>query len=482
MDANFHIAASSPFQDFLIFNQDKWINMPDEWRNLFYGMSFKIARKKASTAELIFNDELGVIKGLKLLQEGTPILLYFGYATWYDTFGPFVIKDMVSNYDESGRKLFVCKLHDKSSILKAKTKNRKFADKNLVETIKEIADSYGLGYNINDPELADDEDFSEDAPMIQAGMTDAQIMSKISHKFGYVWWVDGDVLHFQRDKESDKEAKRLDWKQGNRLIKTFALEQRKKESNKDSTHGKSKRNSGVNVAKGETYDETSNMADMVKKAEEYLKTSEDKFKQAVGKSGEEKDKAEEKAKAEAANDTIIGKTMMFVDDITGKVTRRVYDKETKTQDAPIEKDDFVGKGNASAANSNLAKRQGAEKLARGAENVKARCELVVPIPGLRPWDVVLCMGIEEAGRYKIVEMEGEMTEGSAPSMRLLLVKKGAMNLSKTDRDKLLADRKNNDVSNKRPEKGVVKVETRSMLKVDRITGAETPVMRKVTKG
>lgn len=183
-------------------------------------VSIRDQDEKAMTASLQIRDETGEIAELGIFGKDTEWTILLGYRTDFQPFGPFKLTSLAFDNAADGVIVITVELMDATHKLAKTTKRRAFESTTLGEVVKQIADEHGMGYQIED---SDKVVFTEDFPLMQAGVSDAQLLRQLATRFGYRFEItDGAIVFKQTQINTDvSTGKVLAWRIGSRNLKSF---------------------------------------------------------------------------------------------------------------------------------------------------------------------------------------------------------------------------------------------------------------------
>lgn len=86
---------------------------------------------------------------------------------------------------------------DKSAKLGDKRRSEKFNNQSLSDIVGRIAADAGLNAVVSDGDAITGKSYDQDEAALILGATDFETLSTLADRHGYVWYVDGDDLHFE---------------------------------------------------------------------------------------------------------------------------------------------------------------------------------------------------------------------------------------------------------------------------------------------
>lgn len=151
--------------------------------------------KKADTGTIVFSDPDAEIFDSRTYRKGAKVVLIMGWSMALEARGPYYVKSQKIVFPEDGDAQLTVEFQDMSHIMNKRQQQRRFDHYRCAEVIQQIAEEHNLGYEIEEPQNVR---FTDNAPLIQANVSNARLLQQLSERYGYVWGVEGETLYFRR--------------------------------------------------------------------------------------------------------------------------------------------------------------------------------------------------------------------------------------------------------------------------------------------
>lgn len=406
-------------------------------------LSITSPKNKAAAGKLILLDKDLTLFDSTIFKKNRRLTFMMGWKHELVTTGPYIIKNVAPAFPETGEVTLIIDFQDKSHKANKKQRKKKWLGKPQ-DILRKIAESQKLGFDIDPIEGVE---FTEDFPLIQANMTDAALIQRLSWRYGYIWGVYGNNLVFKKASDlelsgiqSPREIPVLHYRQGDCSIRSFLPEMkfskggRKKNTTKKTANIDFLLKDGVeDIAKNmESMDLESfakSMADTVGTfdIEEVAKGmgsiigGTDKSSGIVDslfggnpfaiESGQVLDVDTETGNTNSEKELkkIVDNLDNVYDPETGKWSKRKEDQRTKAfeeDDATLDSDIGDESGAATPADKEEANRRNASKIIKTSSTIEGKLEPTVASMYYRPRKVINTAGLGKilSGKYEIQEV------------------------------------------------------------------------------
>lgn len=163
-------------------------------------MRLSFQEKKGSSGTIVFEDSDSRLFDSKVFKENKQISFLCGWLHESKFFGPFFIKTVGKGFPEAGEPVLTCEFQDKSHKMNRKQKRKRHTG-TPENILIDIAKSYGMKYDI---EKISGVVFNENKPLMQSNLSDAALVKRLAHRYGYNFRIDGNTLVFRKaDTELD---------------------------------------------------------------------------------------------------------------------------------------------------------------------------------------------------------------------------------------------------------------------------------------
>jgi phage protein D len=382
--------------------------------------------RKADTGEIVFRDPDFELFDSRKFKKGTEFTILMGWTDDMEPRGPFIVKKYKMNFPDSGEAEFSVQFQDKSQRMNRRQRRRRFSGVVPHQIVRQIADDYGLSAEI---ESVDNEEFTEERPLLQANTTDGRLLQQLAERYGYVWGIEGNTLYFRRpvDRQQlgiQEEVPVLSYRINDYSLKSFSPEikfnsgrrrrgARQRGSNIDLVNGTNENNGIFNVAQTRE-----SATDVVSNLREFLNVE----------SGEDSDDDEPAATQSRATDTQSNTSNQRVERSAGRITvdsitqafGRILPDTQQEQDENENEESEPGdeSGAATPDNEQEANRRTSSRVVRASEIVEGKA---VPTTASMKWKhsmAVIVAGVGErlSGRYKISEVTQTVSSSAFETM------------------------------------------------------------------
>lgn len=190
----------------------------DELRNLI-GVQLVHKKKEADTLEIEFRNPGITYPDLGIFDYGSRIYVLAGWNDEVETKGPFRVVDINYMFPEAAEPTFklICK-DPTATIMAAQSKSKKI-NKLLDELVREVALEHGM---VPDMDITAEEQILLDT--VQRGESDTALLQRLAVKHGFVWFVRGNTLYWQRPDKAKAATYRLCYRMGDFSCKRFVPE------------------------------------------------------------------------------------------------------------------------------------------------------------------------------------------------------------------------------------------------------------------
>jgi len=373
--------------------------LPTQLLRRLVSLDLNLHYRKAASGTVTFRDPDSWITDNKIFTKGQRVAFLMGYTHEAVPVGPYIVKGYDLAFPENGDPTISVRFQDLSHKMNKKQKRKRWVG-SPTNIIKRIANTHGLGYDID---TIDGLEFTDDFPLIQANLTDASLMQKLSARYGYVWGINGRNLYFKRpgdlvdDRVQDfDQVPVLSYRINDQSLKSFKpkvkFSRNKKKKAADpleSSLDLLKDNVGE-VLGGFDLGELGLSADDISpKLAELMKT-------APGQEGDDEDESSDVGQSGATEKVAV------LDQFKGimeEVTKVVAGDEEIVESEPGD-----SSGGATPDNETEAKRRATAKKLGSTEIITATA--IPTIPSMRYWpkQAIIAAGVGErfSGQYKVV--------------------------------------------------------------------------------
>ena len=364
-------------------------------------------RGKPAVVRLVFDEayDLRESDALALKRE---FFVLMGWANAFEFRGPFIVREVKPHYGRRGFKLTITG-QDRSLAMnrQRKTVNHTGTPQEIVQT---LAESYGLGYSIDG---ISNVSFDEDASLLQAAESDAEMLTRLARGFGYDWYIEDGVLVFAAP-QPDANADSLIYSYGINDKSILEYEPLYKAWTPTSSGakmaGSAMSTSNVDIEEGTVF--------------EMVKDLTDAAEDIVGLSDTLAAEGEVDASEAAYSDESYGTYILDpeVGDLVIDYAESLVDPDEGSAD---DADVAQFPGAATPANAEDASNKLAGQVARGAQTAKGKVALRVGNMSVRPRRTVeiLCPSAMDSGRFEVVDVR-QTVDSSGFSTSFSVAKRG----------------------------------------------------------
>lgn len=374
---------------------------------------------KAQQASVSFRDEKLELIDLDIFAKHTEWAVKVGFLDGEVVpLGPYYLVGYKMDFGDDGVCVIDVDLQDSSAKLMRKSKSRAWTGKNLGDVVQALAEEHGLGYRIDASAYVT---FSDDAPLMQAGVSDAQLLRKLAERFGFHLGFDQGVLHFtQTETAPDMEDtyRTYAWRIGPRSLRRFTPKQHSYMSGKGTASPKigPSAQPGADIEGGNVDIEAGESFDFAAASQELV----------AAMAGGEKE-AQEGGAVTAGKDAESSSLSWVMDPVSMTFVEKVTSPDKPTASA---KDTGADTPQTSAQAVTAA---AAAKAGGKGDVADATGELTIPDPTVRVGDPceIVGVGLRFSGRWRIVGFTHTYSPKQGLKTQLSFGKKGLGASSKT---------------------------------------------------
>lgn len=194
---------------------DTHLLSPDELRWV-RSVEIRHAKKKADVCEITLSNPTTTYSDNVWYEYGKRIYVICGWNDELTIKGPYIIQDIEYQFPEDGDPTFKLVAKDPSATtMQAKVKSKALRKK-LTEHLIEIEKEHKLNRAWDRTELEEVE-----LDTVMRGESDAELLQRVAIENGFVWFIRGNDLYFERPGTLKGIKYKLNWRTGDFSLKVF---------------------------------------------------------------------------------------------------------------------------------------------------------------------------------------------------------------------------------------------------------------------